>query len=147
MAGHTRKSFWKAKKLEELDGSEWESLCDGCGRCCMVSLEDDETGERFATRLACRLLDIGNCRCGDYANRHAAVSDCVRLDASAVRRLDWLPDTCAYRLVAAGRDLAWWHPLVSGDPSSVHKAGVSVRDYARSEKGLKIKDYQRFIVP
>lgn len=112
----------------------------------MVSLEDEDTGERFATRLACKLLDIGSCRCSDYANRHAVVTDCVKLDAAAVRRLDWMPETCAYRLVAAGRKLAWWHPLVSGDPDSVHKAGISVRGYARSEKGVKTKDYQRYIV-
>lgn len=146
MAAQREKPFWERKTLEELDRSEWEALCDGCGRCCMVSLEDEDTGERFATRLACKLLDIGSCRCSDYANRHAVVTDCVKLDAAAVRRLDWMPETCAYRLVAAGRKLAWWHPLVSGDPDSVHKAGISVRGYARSEKGVKTKDYQRYIV-
>ena len=146
MAPSSDKPFWKRKTLEELDSSEWEALCDGCGQCCMVVLEDEDTGERFQTRLSCKLLDIGSCRCGDYANRHAVVSDCVKLDAATVRRLDWLPDTCAYRLIAAGKNLPWWHPLVSGNPETVHQAGISVRGYARSEKGLKVKDYQRFIV-
>jgi len=106
---------------------EWESLCDGCARCCLVKLEDEETGEIHFTDLGCKLLDEHSCRCRDYRRRSWRVPDCVRLTPEQVRRLPWLPKTCAYRALAEGRDLAWWHPLVSGDPDTVHAAGVSVR--------------------
>jgi len=120
--------FWRVKTLESLSLDEWESLCDGCGRCCLVKLEDEDTGEILYTDVACTLLDDETCRCRDYQNRQAKVSDCVRLTPETVRGLSWLPNTCAYRLVSEGRDLPWWHPLVSGDPETVHAAGVSVRD-------------------
>jgi hypothetical protein len=120
--------FWRAKALEEMTPSEWESLCDGCGRCCLVKLEDEDTGRILATDVACTLFDAGDCRCRDYANRAAKVSDCVTLTPAEVRKLGWLPPTCAYRLVARGEDLKWWHPLVSGDPRTVIVAGVSVKD-------------------
>ena len=119
--------FWKTKPLAELNDSEWESLCDGCGRCCLVKLEDEDDGTIYFTDIGCRLLDGASCRCGDYPNRTARVHDCVRLTAGNLAELNWLPSTCGYRLVAAGRDLYWWHPLVSGDPDTVHAAGVSVR--------------------
>ena len=138
--------FWRTKALEDLDATEWESLCDGCGRCCLLKLEDEDTGDLHHTRLACRLLDIGQCRCRDYDNRHDIVSDCIRIDAATVRTLPWLPDTCGYRLVAEGRDLAWWHPLVSGDPLTVHAAGISVRGFARSETGVRERDFERYII-
>ena len=138
--------FWKVKALEEMTAAEWESLCDGCARCCLLKLEDEDTGEVHQTRLACRLLDLGTCRCSDYAHRHAIVSDCVRIDAEKARTLDWLPDTCAYRLVGQGRELYWWHPLVSGDPDTVHQAGVSVRGWAKSEAKVKPEHVQRYII-
>ena len=119
--------FWKQKSLEEMTAAEWESLCDGCGRCCLVKLEDEDSGEIAYTDVGCTLLDGEACRCGDYPRRSERVPDCVRLTPEAVRTLRWLPPTCAYRLVAEGRDLPAWHPLVTGDPDSVHAAGVSVR--------------------
>jgi uncharacterized cysteine cluster protein YcgN (CxxCxxCC family) len=108
--------------------SEWESLCDGCGRCCLVKLEDaDDSARTYFTDVGCRLLDGDTCRCRDYPNRTAKVKDCVRLTPRNINRIVWLPPTCAYRLLADGRDLYWWHPLVSGDADTVHQAGVSVR--------------------
>jgi uncharacterized protein len=119
--------FWKTKSLAEMTDWEWESLCDGCGRCCLVKLEDEDDGKIHFTDIGCRLLDGQTCRCSDYANRTARVHDCVRLTPQNLASLNWLPPTCAYRLLANGGDLYWWHPLVSGDPESVHAAGISVR--------------------
>jgi len=125
--GRAARPFWQEKTLEEMSPREWESLCDGCARCCLVKLEDEDTGEIHGTDVGCTLLDAGTCRCRDYRNRQRQVSDCVRLTPARVRRLSWLPQSCAYRRLAEGRDLAWWHPLVSGDPNTVHAAGISVR--------------------
>jgi uncharacterized cysteine cluster protein YcgN (CxxCxxCC family) len=119
--------FWKTKTLEEMSPSEWESLCDGCGKCCLAKLEDEDTGDIYWTTVGCRLFDSGACRCSDYANRLKKVADCVRLTPENVRTISWLPGTCAYRLVAEGKDLYWWHWLVSGSPETVHEAGISVR--------------------
>ena len=128
-----RTPFWE-KPLAGLDRAEWEALCDGCGRCCVHKLEDEETGMLYATNVACKLLDRRNGRCLDYAHRMKRVSDCVKLDRRNLGALDWLPETCAYRLVGEGKDLHWWHPLVSGDPKTVHQAGISVRGRAISER-------------
>ena len=119
--------FWRAKTLDEMTIDEWESLCDGCGRCCLHKLEDELTGHVDYTNIACRLLDLGTCRCTDYPRRAALVSDCLELTPEAVRATSWLPPSCAYRLLAEGKELAWWHPLVSDDGETVHQAGVSVR--------------------
>lgn len=119
--------FWRVKTLEEMSLPEWESLCDGCARCCLVKLEDEDTGQIHYTDLACTLLDGKACTCRDYPNRQKKVPDCVKLTPKAVRTLKWLPVTCAYRVLAEGRDLEWWHPLVSGSSETVHEAGVSVR--------------------
>jgi uncharacterized cysteine cluster protein YcgN (CxxCxxCC family) len=119
--------FWQRKRLAEMTHAEWESLCDGCGRCCLVKLEDEDTNKTYFTDVGCRLLDGETCRCRDYAHRSEKVDDCVRLTPKVVGELSWLPPTCAYRLLDEGKDLYWWHPLVSGDPDTVHQAGVSVR--------------------
>ncbi|HVZ98785.1 MAG TPA: YcgN family cysteine cluster protein [Caulobacterales bacterium] len=137
--------FWKTKSLAEMNDAEWESLCDGCGKCCLVGLEDEDTGEIYLTDVACKLFDSGACRCGDYANRQKLVHDCVKLTPENVPELNWLPKTCAYRLVAQGRELFWWHPLVSGDPETVHQARVSVRGKTRPEGRLKIPGLMRRI--
>ena len=125
-------AFWE-KPLAALDRGEWEALCDGCGRCCVNKLEDEETGEIYATNVACRLLDRRSGRCTDYARRKLKVSDCVTLARGNVDRLDWLPETCAYRLRAAGEPLREWHYLISGDHESVHEAGQSTRGWTVSE--------------
>jgi len=126
--------FWKRKKLKEMSREEWESLCDGCARCCLVKLEDEDTGRIHCTSAACKLLDGKTCRCADYRNRNRRVPDCVRLTPENVGRLSWLPRTCAYRLLAEGKDLAWWHPLVSGRAETVREAGISVAGRTRSEE-------------
>jgi uncharacterized cysteine cluster protein YcgN (CxxCxxCC family) len=126
--------FWKTKTLAAMSRAEWESLCDGCGRCCLHKLRDAETDELAWTEVACRLLDTHSCQCSDYDHRKAFVPDCVKLTARKVAAIDWLPPSCAYRLVAEGRDLYWWHPLVSGRADTVHEAGVSVRDRVMTER-------------
>lgn len=132
--------FWKSKSLAEMSRSEWESLCDGCGRCCLNKLEDEDTGKFLYTRAACKLLDLGTCRCTDYANRAARVPDCVTLTAENVGELGWLPATCAYRLLDEGRSLPWWHPLVSGRQETVAEAGIGMAGIAYSEEGLSVDD-------
>jgi uncharacterized cysteine cluster protein YcgN (CxxCxxCC family) len=126
--------FWRRKTLGEMTRAEWESLCDGCGRCCLHKLRDADTEELAWTEVACRLLDTASCRCKDYANRRARVPDCVKLTPKRIADIDWLPPTCAYRLLSEGQDLPWWHPLVSGTPETVHEAGVSVRGRAVPER-------------
>ncbi len=125
--------FWEDKPLEALDRAEWEQLCDGCGKCCIHKLEDEETGEFFATNVACKLLDRHSGRCSDYRHRRAYVPECVRLTPKLAATLDWLPETCAYKLRAEGKPLPDWHHLVSGDPDAVHRAGMSVRGWTISE--------------
>lgn len=120
--------FWEHKSLARMSEAEWEALCDGCARCCMVKLEDETTGRIRYTALVCELLDIGACRCTHYPDRHRLVKDCIELSPDMARTLRWLPRSCAYRRLAEGRPLADWHPLISGDPESVHRAGISVRD-------------------
>jgi uncharacterized protein len=138
--------FWRRLTLAEMSDTQWESLCDGCGRCCLNKLEDTDTGAIFWTEVPCRLLDTESCRCRDYANRQAHVPDCVRLTADVVPTLAWLPPTCAYRLVAEGRDLYWWHPLVSGDPETVHAAGISVRGRTNGEDGMSAEELEDYVV-
>jgi uncharacterized cysteine cluster protein YcgN (CxxCxxCC family) len=138
--------FWVAKPLDSMSHAEWESLCDGCGQCCLLKVEDEDTGKVFLTELACRLLDLRSCRCRDYARRHASVPDCVVIGLDNLRQIAWLPESCAYRRLAEGRDLEWWHPLVSGDPDTVHQAGISVRGWTRSEEGVRENAIARYII-
>lgn len=126
--------FWEGDTpLAKLDRAQWEALCDGCGKCCVHKLEDEETGELHATNVACRLLDRRMGRCSDYRHRHAYVSECVRLNANNVAGIEWLPSTCAYRLRAEGKPLPEWHYLVCGDREAVHAAGQSTRGWTISE--------------
>ena len=147
--GNTKKDerpFWQTKRLEEMSRSEWEQLCDGCGRCCMLKLEDEETAEVYLTRLSCKLLNIGLCQCTNYKKRHEIVTDCLSLTPTMVQELSWLPDTCAYRLVDEGWALAWWHPLVSGSDQTVHEAGISVRDWAMPETAARAAALHEYLV-
>ncbi|HEX7693716.1 MAG TPA: YcgN family cysteine cluster protein [Sphingomonas sp.] len=125
--------FWETKTLAELDRGQWEALCDGCGKCCIHKLEDEETGELYPTNVACRMLDRRSGQCKDYRNRRAFVPDCVRLTTKNVFTTDWLPSTCAYRLRANGEQLPDWHYLVCGDREAVHRAGESTRGWTVSE--------------
>ena len=125
--------FWERKTLAEMTADEWEALCDGCGRCCLLKLEDTDTGAIAYTDVACRLLDLGACRCTSYGARAQLVPDCVVLTPDRIGDLGWMPSTCAYRLLAEGKRLRWWHPLVSGDPETVHVAGISVRHRVLAE--------------
>ena len=139
--------FWRNKSLAEMSRTEWESLCDGCGRCCLNKLEEEGTDRTFYTSVGCRLLDDQTCRCKDYKNRSKLVSDCVQLTSRNINRISWLPPTCGYRIVAEGRDLYWWHPLVSGDPDTVHQAGVSVRGrVADSEVNVPDSELENYLV-
>ena len=131
--GEVTARFWETKTLEPMTRAEWESLCDGCGKCCIHKLEDEETGELHATNVACRLLDRRSGRCTDYRRRKLYVPECVRLTPAKLKALDWLPSTCAYRLLDEGDPLPDWHPLITGDPESVHRAGQSVRGWTVSE--------------
>lgn len=125
--------FWKRKSLHEMSAVEWESLCDGCALCCLQKLEDEETGEIYFTDLACRLLDVETCRCCNYAGRAREVANCMVLAADEPETFRWLPATCAYRRLAEGQDLPDWHPLITGDPESVHEAGISAKGKMISE--------------
>ena len=137
--------FWHRKTLAEMSWPEWEALCDGCGQCCRHRLEDADTGAIYPTTVSCQLLNTHTCQCSDYANRHATVPDCIQLTVEKVAEARWLPETCAYRRIAEGKGLAWWHPLVSGDPQTVHEAGVSVQGELTSERnlpaGAELEDY------
>lgn len=136
--------FWQTTSLASMSKDQWESLCDGCGRCCLGKVTDQETGQTAHTNVACRLLDTQACRCTSYEDRHRFVPDCVRLTPAKITQLGWLPTSCAYRRLSEGRDLAWWHPLVSGDPSTVHWAGISIRGRVVSERDVVDHDFAAY---
>ncbi len=139
--------FWRRKSLDDMTDREWESLCDGCARCCLNKLEEEDTDRTFYTNVGCRLLDGESCRCRDYPHRLDQVDDCVRLTPAELKEITWLPPSCAYVLLSEGKDLYWWHPLVSGDPETVHAAGVSVRSHKlESETDVPDEDLEQYIV-
>jgi uncharacterized cysteine cluster protein YcgN (CxxCxxCC family) len=129
----TTKPFWETRSLSEMSPQEWESLCDGCGLCCLIRFEDEDTGDITPTQLACSLFDDRTCRCSNYAERERHVPDCIKLTPGNIATLPWMPLSCAYRRLHEGKPLPVWHPLVTGDPESVHAAGVSVRGVTISE--------------
>ena len=138
--------FWKTKTLREMNPQEWESLCDGCGKCCLLKLEDEDTGEIAYTKLHCKLLDGTTCQCTNYANRKSIVEDCVKLTPAGIEEITWMPKTCAYRLVMDGKPLPDWHYLVCGDRERVHETGNSVRGKTVSEDTVFEDDMEDWIV-
>lgn len=141
------KRFWERKPMDQLSGPEWEALCDGCGKCCLNKLEDEDTGEVALTRVACRLLDDATCLCSQYDIRHQFVPECIVLRPSNIKKnLYWMPETCAYKLVWNGKSLPDWHPLISGTADSVHQAGVSMRGQTVSEFEIADEDWEDHII-
>lgn len=142
-----RPRFWERHKLTDLSPEEWEALCDGCGKCCLNKLEDADTGEVFLTRVACRLLDGESCRCGQYDIRKQIVPECIVMTPGNIEKhAYWMPETCAYRLLWQGKPLYDWHPLISGDPEAVHRAGVSVRGMSIPEFEVAEDEWEDHII-
>ena len=142
----TRDKFWQHKSLNELTRAEWESLCDGCAKCCLHKLEDEETEEVFYTKVVCRYMNAANCQCTVYEKRNELVPNCVKLQPEDVAVFHWLPSTCAYRLIAEGKPLEWWHPLVSGSKNTVHEAGVSIKGRSLSEEFVHPDGWEEHII-
>jgi len=138
--------FWNKKTLSQMSQEEWESLCDRCGKCCLHKLEDEDSGDVYYTAISCQYLDTKSCQCKDYAHRARLVPGCITLDRDNVSTYAWLPQTCAYRVLAEGGSLPSWHPLVSGDPNTVHSAGVSVREFCVPEEDVHEDDYEDYVV-
>jgi uncharacterized cysteine cluster protein YcgN (CxxCxxCC family) len=138
--------FWQTKALKEMSPEEWESLCDRCGLCCLHTLQDETTEVICLTCVSCRFLDIERCCCTVYHDPYVIPSYCRKITPDNIRQLDWLPDTCAYRLVAEQKKLPWWHHLISGDPESVHRSGISARNKAISERHVHPDDMENFII-
>ncbi|WP_380053612.1 YcgN family cysteine cluster protein [Falsihalocynthiibacter sp. SS001] len=142
-----RSEFWRTVPLTEMNSKEWEALCDGCGKCCLNKLEDEDSGEVLFTRVACRLLDDQSCQCAQYDIRREFVPECVVLKPSTIKDVAyWLPMTCAYRLLHEGKPLCDWHPLISGDPETVHTSGTSVRGWTVPEYELDVEDWENYII-
>lgn len=142
-----RPRYWETTPLKKMNRAEWEALCDGCGKCCLNKLEDEDSGRVELTNVACRLLDDATCRCAHYETRHQFVPDCIVLKHSNIdSHIYWMPQTCAYRLLHAGKPLPDWHPLISGTPDSVHDAGVSMRGRTVSEYDVADDDWEEHII-
>ncbi|MCM2972773.1 MULTISPECIES: YcgN family cysteine cluster protein [Larsenimonas] len=139
-----RPRFWERFALEELSDEEWEALCDGCGQCCLLKLEDDE--DVAVLDVACHLLDDATCQCSDYSNRFERVPGCTQLTRDRIEQFKWLPKSCAYRRLSEGRRLAGWHPLISGNRERMHKKGISVRGRVVSETAVNEQDYEEHII-
>lgn len=137
--------WWEKKKLEEMDQAEWESICDGCGKCCRIQLEDDE-GQRATTNVVCKYMDMNQCSCTIYETRTELVPSCIELNPVNLHEIDWMPDTCSYRLLRDGKPLPNWHPLISGSDRSVHESGASVVNAVISEDKVKEEDLETFII-
>jgi len=135
-------NFWETKKLTEMSTEEWESLCDNCGKCCLHKLEDEQTGKIVFTNVACKLLNLKTCRCSNYNKRTQLVPECLDLKQLDFTKYDWLPSTCAYRLLNNNQTLPKWHPLISGSPHSVRRAGISISSYAiEKELATNLEDH------
>lgn len=144
---YTDTQFWETRTLEQMSREQWESLCDGCGRCCLHKLEDeDTTGEIYFTNVACRYLDTETCQCAHYQTRRSLVPDCLRIEPDWGEKFNWLPDTCAYRLLSENKPLFDWHPLISGDANSVHRAGISVRGRIFKEDEVAQTDLFKHVI-
>jgi len=141
-----RARFWENYALDDLNDAEWEALCDGCGRCCLQKLEDEDTGEVHTTDIACVLLDTSNCRCQNYPNRQSQVPDCLTVRPLTADKLKWLPSSCAYRRLSEGRELADWHPLISGNAQSVHAAGIGMAGRCVSEQTVPLHHWPQRVV-
>ena len=139
-------NFWETKTLEQMSADEWESLCDGCGLCCLVKIEDEDTGEVFNTSVSCRQLDVDVCRCTDYKNRLTDVSMCLQLSLENLPQLSWLPESCAYKRLYENKSLPVWHPLITRDKNSVHDAGISAKWFAQSEEYVHPDQLIDFII-
>lgn len=138
--------FWETKTLEDMNPEEWEQLCDGCAKCCLLKLEDEDTGEIAYTRLHCKLLDAETCRCGDYANRKAIVPDCISLTPKTISEIAWMPETCAYKILHRGDTLPAWHHLISGDRNAIHRKGQSIMGKTVSEETVLEEDEIDWII-
>lgn len=138
--------FWYQKRLQDMTQEEFEAVCDGCGKCCLHKLEDEDSGDVYYTKVACRFLDHAACRCQTYSTRQLEVPDCVVLTPDTVADTWWLPETCAYKLLDQGLPLFDWHPLVSGDPDSVHKAGMSVANKVVAEQDVNLDDLEDYVI-
>lgn len=138
--------FWKQKSLREMTSAEWESLCSRCGICCLNRLTDRKTGKVFFTKIACRFLDPDRCTCTVYAKPFYSVPECEKITPENVGKIRWLPKTCGYRCAAEGRDLEWWHPLISGHPTTVHQAGISIRNRVVSEHSIPLNEFENYIM-
>lgn len=142
-----RPRFWETVPMDKMTAPEWEALCDGCGKCCLNKIEDEDTGEVFLTRIACRLLDDESCRCSQYPIRKSIVAECIVLTPGNLEsHAYWMPETCAYRLLWQGKPLFDWHPLISGDSSSVQRAGVSVQGLTVPEFEVAEDEWEDYII-